>query len=597
MILKKIVRIIWESGKAWLITTAMLLLFLGIEPVISVWITNRLISEIPAIHLGISEKLVIFLLIVQLVLTVTKNCINSYQIFLDQKYQIRLERYLDEKIFKQISNVAYSRFDDVNYQNHIDRVEINKGNKFMAPVQSVFNFARASVTFVTLFIFLFSMNKWILLIFMSFIPLVGINMWLGSKQFQLHIYQSPTARMMSYLHNLMIDRNAQKELRAYEVNSYFVSVWKKSYDQVNNQIIKLNKRTLLLNSLVFLIEGLIFFVISYSSIRLIILGRLTLADFVSLTQSVILLSATLETMSNAVSTIYEESFFLKDIISLLDIDTKSDRNEKKLSINPSEVESLKVGDPLIEFCNVSFDYPYSDQSVLKNVSFTLRKGKKYFLVGLNGAGKTTLLKCLLGLYKVDSGTIYICGKDISKVSQTSLYKLFSVIFQDYIKYNLTIKSNIILNENFSRKRFTYTLKSFNLEKLISGFNKGSETYLGKMFFVGEDLSGGQWQKISLARLLYKNNPIMILDEPTSALDTETENDVYELIRNTNLGRTVLVTSHRFALTKSVDEIIVLEDGAIVGIGNHEELMDSTEQYRRQYKKQADWYQDNLEELV
>lgn len=195
-----------------------------------------------------------------------------------------------------------------------------------------------------------------------------------------------------------------------------------------------------------------------------------------------------------------------------------------------DFDSVSNGETIIEFKHVKFDYPNSNQHVLNDIFFSIKKGEKVFLVGANGVGKTTIIDCLLGLYPIDKGTILILGKNLEQIDPVSLKENFSVIFQNYIRYNLTLKDNIILKEKYNKKKFDDTIKESNLNFLVDRLSKKEETYLGKMFIAGEDLSGGQWQKVALARSIYKNSNIFILDEPTASLDAETENDVYSLMR-------------------------------------------------------------------
>lgn len=254
-----------------------------------------------------------------------------------------------------------------------------------------------------------------------------------------------------------------------------------------------------------------------------------------------------------------------------------------------DFDSVSNGETIIEFKHVKFDYPNSNQHVLNDIFFSIKKGEKVFLVGANGVGKTTIIDCLLGLYPIDKGTILILGKNLEQIDPVSLKENFSVIFQNYIRYNLTLKDNIILKEKYNKKKFDDTIKESNLNFLVDRLSKKEETYLGKMFIAGEDLSGGQWQKVALARSIYKNSNIFILDEPTASLDAETENDVYSLMREGKKEKTIIFTSHRLAFAKMADRVLLIENGTVAAFDTHDNLMNANDHYRSMFNMQSGWY--------
>ncbi|MDV7695060.1 ATP-binding cassette domain-containing protein [Pediococcus parvulus] len=296
--------------------------------------------------------------------------------------------------------------------------------------------------------------------------------------------------------------------------------------------------------------------------------------------------------SNDVSTIYNEGFFLQDLFNFLDLNLTSIsklKTKNKKSLTQEDFDSVSNGETIIEFKHVKFDYPNSNQHVLNDIFFSIKKGEKVFLVGANGVGKTTIIDCLLGLYPIDKGTILILGKNLEQIDPVSLKENFSVIFQNYIRYNLTLKDNIILKEKYNKKKFDDTIKESNLNFLVDRLSKKEETYLGKMFIAGEDLSGGQWQKVALARSIYKNSNIFILDEPTASLDAETENDVYSLMREEKKEKTIIFTSHRLAFAKMADRVLLIENGTVAAFDTHDNLMNANDHYRSMFNMQSGWY--------
>lgn len=586
------IKLVWKSVEAWFFVTTTLLIFLSLEPIISISLVNNLVNSVQKMLIAGSKgiNLIIVILMIQVILSITTNVIQQTQIFLDNKCQIVLEKFLNNRIFKQMTTIPYEQYEDVDYQNHLDRLGINKGNKFMAPIKSFLDIIRSTITFILLFVYLYHLNSLISLLFISFVPLICINLIIGKKQFYLHVYQSPNARRMSYLDSLLTSRNTGKELRTFNIGTYFIKSWNKTYDFVNNKVLQLNKNTLLSNILIIILEGLVFLIISLTSVRLVLNRELSFGSFVALAQSTLVLNTTLESISNSITTIYTESFFLSDILELFRKEKPIHfENNENFKLTKAKWDSISSNNPLIEFRHVNFNYPHSNQNVLVDINFKINKGEKCFIVGENGSGKTTLIKCLLGLYKINSGEILICGTNINDIELESLYKFVAVIFQDYIKYNLSLKENIVLNKKFNRKKFDELLKQLDLYELTNKLPDKEDTYLGKMYFEGEDLSGGQWQKIALLRSFYHEGHLFIMDEPAASLDAKMEDLIYSKIKEIKPSETIIYTSHRLAFANVADKLIFLKNGKITGIGSHNELMRTNDDYMKMYNIQVRWY--------
>lgn len=248
---------------------------------------------------------------------------------------------------------------------------------------------------------------------------------------------------------------------------------------------------------------------------------------------------------------------------------------------------------LIEFDNVSFKYPDKDNYVLKNISLKIESGVKVALVGVNGAGKSTLVKLLLRLYDPSEGRILVNGVDIKEIIKEDYLSLFSAVFQDFQVLNFSVKENVSFseenNEEISKK--IYNLLSNNgLAERIGTLTKGIDTIIGRRFDEkGEELSGGELQKIAIARALYKDAPIIIMDEPTSALDPKAEHEIYEKFSEMTSKKTAIYISHRLASTHFCNKIMVLDNGELVEYGSHDELMGNNGVYEKLYKLQSKYY--------
>lgn len=248
----------------------------------------------------------------------------------------------------------------------------------------------------------------------------------------------------------------------------------------------------------------------------------------------------------------------------------------------------------LEFVNVSFKYPNTQKYILQNMSFKIESGKHYAFVGLNGAGKTTITKLITGLYDDFEGAILINGKSIREYTQVQIKSMCAVAYQDFAKYSISMKENIAIGDinrfDDNEANLSKAIKALELESLVEKLPQGLDTYLGKIKKSGVDLSGGQWQRIALARFMINRGPLRILDEPTAALDPVSESRLYEKFEQLCRGQTTIFISHRLSSIMLADEIFVLDQGRVVERGAHAELMSNHELYAQLYDSQRCWYQ-------
>ncbi len=249
----------------------------------------------------------------------------------------------------------------------------------------------------------------------------------------------------------------------------------------------------------------------------------------------------------------------------------------------------------IRFQNVSFRYPGTEENVLKNVSFTIQPGERIAIVGHNGAGKTTLVKLLTRLYDPTEGEILLDDRPYSEYDLTEIRKRIGVIFQDYIHYELTLRDNIGFGSIANcedAERIEKAATDAGLASLIAGLPKGMDTYLGRTLEDGVDLSGGEWQKVALARAFMQHSQLLILDEPTAALDPMAEEEVFKSMQALTDNCMSVIISHRFSTVRSADRILVFEGGRLLEHGSHNELMARDGAYTKMYRLQAERYRDS-----
>ena len=264
---------------------------------------------------------------------------------------------------------------------------------------------------------------------------------------------------------------------------------------------------------------------------------------------------------------------------------------KLIKEDPKAKVFKNIKPPKIEFKNVSFTYP-NGREVLKDVSFVVEPEESVALVGVNGAGKSTIIKLLCRFYDVTSGEILVNGINIKKLKLSNWYKFLGTLFQDFVKYNFTVRDNIMLGKPglIDDKRMKDAALKSGAYEFIRTFEKGYSQMLGRHFENGEELSSGQWQKLAIARTFYEKAPVLILDEPTSAIDAESEYEIFKNLERVYKNKTLLLVSHRFSTVRNANKILVIDGGKIIEQGSHQELLEENGKYATMFKTQAKGYQ-------
>ena len=296
-------------------------------------------------------------------------------------------------------------------------------------------------------------------------------------------------------------------------------------------------------------------------------------------------SGTLSQISSTFVAVDQHTTFLDDYFSFLGIEPLVPVPAKPQIIPPGQIEG-------IEFDDVSFTYPGGTEPAVAGLTLQIRPGELMALVGENGAGKSTLVKLLLRFYDADKGAVRVSGVNLKDVDPEALRSRFGVLFQDYATYELSVRENVMMGRpdgQVDDQRVLDALRDSRSEWLVSKMPKGLDSKVGRLFEGGHDLSGGEWQRLALARIMYRDADIWILDEPTSSLDPEAEAGIFAELKENLKGRIGIVISHRFSTVRIADRIAVVADGRITELGTHEELLDAGGRYARLFELQAAGY--------
>ncbi len=485
------------------------------------------------------------------------------------------------RLHAHVVSMPLIRFEDPEFHNEIWRAKMCiYNNGLLVYFYGFMDFLPNIVRFVgTVGVIASYHVLYIPLALLSVVP-AFIAKWIYNRElYHMKWEQTPMARRRDYLWNVLTGRDTVKELRTMQTENYIKKQWIEACDKVIEQDFAFETKS----SNVFLFCDLfrlfgfsasIALSVYFAGIELISVGQF--AACISAFSAMQLMT---EQLIGMVAEQKKKANFAGDFYDFFD--------------RAAETEGEKLFDGLsrdIQVKNVSFAYPTGNADVLHQVSFTIHKGERVVIVGENGSGKTTLSKIISGVYEPKSGEVLYDGENVKNFKHDSFYRRFSVISQNFVEYQFTMRENIGIstpNQLHNDEKLMQSAKAANVESIIRRIG-GLDTQLGREFD-GVELSGGEWQKVAIARGLHKDADIIILDEPTSALDPLVEYDILKKFIELTEDKTSVIISHRVGLCRFADRIIVMKNGCVVGNGKHEELLQSNVEYARIWKEQAKWY--------
>ena len=390
--------------------------------------------------------------------------------------------------------------------------------------------------------------------------------------------------------NIMTDSSYGKDIRLYSLIDVLESYCNKLIDQFKIISKSVSKKNIQMDTAVAVLNILRDVVVFSYIARLLLANQIDASEFFLYTTGATSLVVILQESMKQISDIRKESNRFSHFISLME----EENQVLKDSVEIKDIKKEIGGDSMtVDIVDVSFRYPNSEKDVLDHLNLTIRPGEKMALVGENGSGKSTLIKLLCKLYKPSSGAIYLNGIDISEIPEDIYWEIIGAVFQDAMVFPFSIRDNITLEESADEERLRKAIKDSEIEQIIDGLSNGLDTVLLRILDdEGLDISGGQRQKLYLARALYKNSRFLMLDEPTAALDPLAEASLYEQYDSLSKGKTSLYISHRLASTKFCDRVAYLKDGKIVELGTHDELMDLDGEYKALFYVQAKYYRES-----
>ncbi|MEF7655680.1 MULTISPECIES: ABC transporter ATP-binding protein [Bacillus] len=580
--------VFWRACKSHFLFLVFIRIIEGFIPVINIFLFERLINEAARFinHSGNLEEVFVYLAC-QLVTFLLQYILEHLSIINDKYINQKIGLHMKEITFNKMEKLAYIHFENPEFQNKLQMIS-SIDQRIVNNVTSSSNLLKECITLISILVYLINIH-WVLVVilFVGIIPLFIIEIKNGTSKYELMRNLTPVNREMFYITNLLYRRESVKELRLFQITSFLIKKWRQKYQENNLEEINLLKKQTVWLFVTEIILVLVYALTSAFLLYLMKLGRVLVGSLVAVLQAIQNIQASLNSLIRSISNIYENLLYVKEFssfISLPEIDEVKDKEE---------IHSIQE----ISIQQLNFTYPNQNIQTLKGINFTITPGKKIAIIGENGSGKTTLIKCLTGLYETDSSMIHVNGMSLNKIDLNKYFKKMSVLFQDFNRFEFTVRENIgfgNLEDLADTEKLKEVIKRVGLENYIKSLPNQYDSRLGRFFDGGNELSGGQWQKIAIARCLFRECDLIVLDEPTSALDPKSEVEIMEEFFRYSSDKAAIFITHRLGAAWLADEIIVMERGRIAERGTHQELLHLDGIYKELFVSQSKWYMEHKE---
>ncbi len=593
--LPRVLRLVWSTSALLTLLLGLLNLVQGFVPAISVSITAFVIdSVVLAIRLHSASP--IWLPIgLQLGITLFSSLLSTLSNIAQQLMQEQVSNRVQLDILKKASTLDLAFFENPEFYDKMRQAANQSLYQPVSMISQTFDLGRTTVTLVSLLFLLLHLAWWLAIIALLVpIPAFFSSTRYGWRGYQWMRRQSPERRLMAYFVTLMTTDIYNKEIKLFNLSNFFTSrFWDlatKLYQQDKKLLVRRYSINLGWTALTVVANSAIYLYVALQTV----IGRITLGGLTLYTQTAVQVGQNFQGLLNDISSTYENTLYINTLFEFLEYQPTIVSPPEPQPVDPSdEADGLDI-----EFRDVSFTYPGKDpetEAALKHVSFTIQAGEAVALVGRNGAGKTTLVKLLTRLYDPDEGEILIGGRNIKEYDLAELREQVGVIFQDYVTYYMTAHDNIgvgRVEQIEERELVEIAAQKSGASDVIERLPKGYETMLGRWFKdlkESTQLSGGEWQKIALARAFMRDARILVLDEPTSSLDAQAEYEIFTRFRELTRGKTAAFISHRFSTVRLADRIFVIERGNLIESGSHKELIALDGRYASLFNLQAEAY--------
>ncbi|MBO0684668.1 MAG: ABC transporter ATP-binding protein [Candidatus Dormibacteraeota bacterium] len=612
--LPRVIQLVWETSRGHTVGLGMATVLAGVVPAANAVTAKLLINAVLhailvrarhqpdqaslalplpvwTVHLPTTSTInvIVELAALQFLIYALSSMLTTLKNISQQLLQEGVTLRIQEMVMEHAAKLDLQFFEDSASYDLLRQAQQETPQRSVTMISTAFGLVQTGITFATMIALLLGLSPLLALVaLVSPVPQFISDTRYGWRGYNIARWASPLRRRMQYLGNLVTTDTFAKEVKLFGLGGYFVQ----RFRLLAGTYFERQRNLVRTRYLVGYVWGMISTLVGSGTYLYVavqaVAGRLTLGDLSLYTSAASSVQSSIQGLLSGFSGMYENNLYLNNLYDLLARTSSIQRSE-----NPRPMPLPVLGEVVFE--HVSFSYPGSEAQALEDVSLRIAPGETVAVVGRNGAGKSTLIKLLCRLYDPTRGRILLDGIDIKELDPDELRRRIGAMFQDHVSYQATASENIGLGDLpqiEDRSAIQAAAGKAGVAPLIEGLSDGYDTPLGRWFDHGANLSGGEWQKVALARAFMRDVPILILDEPTSALDAQAEYELFARLRALSRGRTAVYISHRFSTVRQADRILFFEHGKLVEVGTHTELMALGGRYARLFRMQASAYMDD-----
>ena len=585
--LRQALSLAWAASPRALVRYSALGIVSSAMPPVSVYLGAALVNKIAEARLHTLDIWVLLPIVIGLwIVTAVQRAVGAYTGYGRNLFVRRVQLEAERRLLERASKLDLGHFDNSDWHDRLARAKRDVSWRPGDLTWSVLGLSGNIVTIILMASLLASLH-WVL-VFLALLAAVlslALERRVTSRLYEFFYKETPEEREREYLGDLLVQPRNSKEIRAYVLADFLLG----RHRSISEDLFKQREQMYRSGTRISMLTGLV----TGTTLALAYLfvavrgaaGAIDPGGVVLVIGAFASVSGTLAQISSTFVAVDQHTTFLDDYFSFLAIEPLLPVPSSPSTVPPGAVSG-------IEFDDVAFSYPGGTEPAVAGLNLDVRGGELIALVGENGAGKSTLVKLLLRFYDPDRGAVRVGGVDLKDVDPNALRNRIGVLFQDYATYELSVRENVVMGRpegEVDDERVMEALRNARSDWLVKKMPNGLGSKVGRLFEGGHDLSGGEWQRLALARLMYRDADIWILDEPTSSLDPEAESAIFAELKENLKGRVGIVISHRFSTVRIADRIAVIAGGRVTELGTHEELLKARGRYAQLFELQAAGY--------